>query len=96
MSEPLSKRRSPAEGNYLATELEVGALVGGISKLPHYSYGHQFIVSTDHIAIGGPAYAHQCLSQHTHWLMLVETHQEEDAVQVCGEHQMRRLDRALP
>ena len=47
----LSKRLSPAERNYWATELEVGALVWGISKLRHYLDGNKMTVYTDHTAV---------------------------------------------
>ena len=40
----LSKRLSPAERNYWVTELNVGALVWGISKLRHYLDGDSFTV----------------------------------------------------
>ena len=40
----LSKRLSPAERNYWVTELSIGALVWGISKLRHYLDGDSFAV----------------------------------------------------
>ena len=47
----LPKRLSTAERNYWATELEVGALVWGISKLRYYLDGNKTTVYTDHTAI---------------------------------------------
>jgi reverse transcriptase-like protein/chromodomain-containing protein len=50
----LSKRLATAERNYWATELEVGALVWGISKLRHYLDGNKMTAYTDHTAVKNP------------------------------------------
>jgi len=47
----LSKSLSPAEKNYWPTELETGALVWALQKLPQYLDGAKFTVITDHQAI---------------------------------------------
>ena len=47
----LSKSLSAAEKNYWPTELETGALVWALQKLPQYLDGTEFTVITDHQAI---------------------------------------------
>ena len=47
----LSKSLSAAEKNYWPTELEMGALIWALQKLPQYLNGAKFTVITDHQAI---------------------------------------------
>jgi hypothetical protein len=49
----LSKDLSPAEMNFWPTELETGALVWALQKLPQFLDHHKFVVWTDHSAIKG-------------------------------------------
>ena len=47
----LSRQLQPAERNYWATKLEVGALVWPLRKVPQYFDDHDFEVVTDHTAM---------------------------------------------
>lgn len=47
----LSRDLSPAENRYWATELEAGALVWALTKLPQYFDSGDFTVVTDHMAL---------------------------------------------